>query len=76
MKLAFIPLSRGLKTWASKMTLNQIAGLMLYSGHQAYGGGMYQNDTYNGKPYKESGLKPMTSTGRRILSLTLISAMY
>ncbi len=47
------------KDLASKMSVYQIAGLMLYSGHQAIpGGGIYQADTYNGKPYKESGLKP------------------
>jgi beta-glucosidase len=47
------------KDLASKMTIEQIAGLMLYSGHQSvparargFGGG-----TYNGKPLAESGLK-------------------
>ncbi len=44
---------------ASRMSFYQIAGLMLYSGHQAVpGGGIYQGDTYNGKPFKESGAKP------------------
>jgi beta-glucosidase len=45
------------KDLASKMTIEQIAGLMLYSGHQSiparsrgFGGG-----TYNGKPLAESG---------------------
>lgn len=45
------------KDLASKMTVEQIAGLMLYSGHQSiparprgFGGG-----TYNGKPFAESG---------------------
>lgn len=45
---------------ASKMSIEQIAGLMLYSGHQSiparprgFGGG-----TYNGKPIAESGAKP------------------
>jgi beta-glucosidase len=45
------------KDLASKMTVEQIAGLMLYSGHQSiparargFGGG-----TYNGKPLAESG---------------------
>lgn len=45
------------KDLASKMKVDQIAGLMLYSGHQSiparprgFGGG-----TYNGKPFPESG---------------------
>ena len=48
------------KDLASKMKVEQIAGLMLYSGHQAipasargFGAG-----TYNGKPFPESGAKP------------------
>jgi beta-glucosidase len=48
------------KDLASKMSIEQIAGLMLYSGHQSvparargFGAG-----TYNGKPLAESGLKP------------------
>ena len=46
------------KDLASKMSFYQIAGLMLYSGHQAIpGGGIYQGDTYGGKPFKESGAK-------------------
>ena len=47
------------KDLASKLTVEQIAGLMLYSGHQAipapprgFGAG-----TYNGKPFAESGAK-------------------
>ena len=48
------------KDLASKMTVEQIAGLMLYSGHQAipavprgpFGG------TYTGKPFAESGAAP------------------
>jgi beta-glucosidase len=45
------------KDLASKLSVEQIAGLMLYSGHQSiparsrgFGGG-----TYNGKPFPESG---------------------
>ena len=42
---------------AGKMTIEQIAGLMLYSGHQAIPGGGFgpNGGTYNGKPYAESG---------------------
>lgn len=43
---------------ASKMSIEQIAGLMLYSGHQRIpGGGFGRGGTYSGKPYEESGAK-------------------
>jgi beta-glucosidase len=44
---------------ASKMTVDQIAGLMLYSRHQAVPApaGGYFGGTYNGKPFPESGAK-------------------
>ena len=44
---------------ASQMSIEQIAGLMLYSGHQAVpaGGGRF-GGTYNGQPYAESGANP------------------
>ncbi|MEN9697749.1 MAG: hypothetical protein RLZ56_1170 [Bacteroidota bacterium] len=45
------------KDLASKMTIEQIAGLMLYSGHQAVPmppNGMFKA-TYNGKAFAESG---------------------
>ena len=52
-----LPVEERAKDLASKLSVEQIAGLMLYSGHQAipaaaqgqFGG------TYNGKPYLESG---------------------
>ncbi|MGI9174804.1 MAG: glycoside hydrolase family 3 N-terminal domain-containing protein [Rhodothermales bacterium] len=43
---------------ASKMSVEQIAGLMLYSGHQAIpaaGRGPFGEATYDGKPFAESG---------------------
>jgi len=46
---------------ASKMSVEQIAGLMLYSAHQSIPGGgnsFFGAVTYNGKPYDESGAKP------------------
>lgn len=48
------------KDLASKMTVEQIAGLMLYSSHQSIpaGGRRPFSGTYNGKPYSESGAKP------------------
>jgi len=55
------------KDLASKLTVEQIAGLMLYSGHQAipapprgFGAG-----TYNGKPFAESGAKASDITDQQ-----------
>lgn len=49
------------KNLASLMSVEQIAGLMLYSSHQSIpaGGGRrgFGGGTYNGKPFKESGAK-------------------
>ncbi|MDZ7612762.1 MAG: glycoside hydrolase family 3 N-terminal domain-containing protein [Flavobacteriaceae bacterium] len=48
------------KDLASKMTVEQIAGLMLYSRHQAIPGESsgFRKGTYNGKSMEESGAKP------------------
>ncbi len=48
------------KDLASQMSVEQIAGLMLYSAHQSIpsGRGRFGASTYNGKPYQESGAKP------------------
>lgn len=45
---------------ASKLSIEQIAGLMLYSAHQAIPSGStrFGASTYEGKSYKESGAKP------------------
>ena len=45
------------KDLASKMSVEQIAGLMLYSAHQAVpsAGGRFGSATYGGKPFGESG---------------------
>lgn len=54
------PVDERAKDLASKMTVEQIAGLMLYSGHQslpAGGGGPFGGSTYAGKPFAESGAK-------------------
>lgn len=42
---------------AEQLTIEEIAGLMLYSSHQSVpsGGGMFGGATYNGKPYAQSG---------------------
>jgi beta-glucosidase len=48
------------KDLAGKMTVEQIAGLMLYSAHQAIPGNPrgFGAATYNGKPFPESGATP------------------
>jgi len=54
-----LPVDERAKDLASKLSVEQIAGLMLYSGHQAIpsaAGGRF-GGTYNGKPFPESGAK-------------------
>src|SRR5262245_31496125 len=54
-----LPVDERAKDLASKMSIAQIAGLMLYSAHQAIPAretGLGRG-TYNGKPLKESGAK-------------------
>lgn len=54
-----LPVEERAKDLASKLSVEQIAGLMLYSGHQAIpsvAGGRF-GGTYNGKPFPESGAK-------------------
>jgi len=56
---------------ASKMTKEQIAGLILYSGHQKIpGGGFGRGGTYKGKPFKESGMKASALSDQQITFLT------
>ncbi|MBW8347835.1 glycoside hydrolase family 3 protein [Bacillus sp. IITD106] len=52
------------KDLASKMTIEQIAGLMLYSRHQSIPAGSmgWMTSTYNGMPYEESGANPWDLT--------------
>jgi beta-glucosidase len=60
------------KDLASKMTIEQIAGLMLYSAHQAIPSGStrFGASTYNGKPFPESGAKPFDLSDQQIKFLT------
>ena len=60
------------KDLASKMTIEQIAGLMLYSAHQAIPSGStrFGASTYNGKPFKESGAKSSDLSDQQIKFLT------
>ena len=62
-----LPVEKRAKDLASKMTKEQIAGLMLYSGHQnipAASGG-YFGGTYNSKSFEESGAKAYELTDQQ-----------
>lgn len=55
-----LPVEERAKDLAAQMSIEQIAGLMLYSAHQAIpatGRGPMGAATYNNKPYAESGAK-------------------
>lgn len=60
------------KDLASMMSIEQIAGLMLYSAHQAIpaGGTRFGASTYNGKPFAESGAKPYDLSDQQVKFLT------
>ena len=47
---------------ASQLSIEQIAGLMLYSAHQAIPASGYYKGTYNGKSLEESGEEPSALT--------------
>ncbi len=55
-----LPVEERAQDLAKKMSIDQIAGLMLYSGHQSIPAGGYGpfGGTYNGKSFEESGAKP------------------
>ena len=66
------PVAERAKDLASKMTVDQMAGLMLYSRHQsvpAQAGGYFAG-TYNGKPFPESGAKPYDLSDQQKAFLT------
>ena len=60
------------KALASKLSVEQIAGLMLYSAHQSIPSGStrFGASTYNGKPFKESGAKSADLSDQQIKFLT------
>lgn len=60
------------KDLASKMSVEQIAGLMLYSAHQAIPSGntRFGASTYNGKSFAESGAQPSDLSDQQITFLT------
>lgn len=55
---------------AAKMSIEQIAGLMLYSSHQRIPGGGFRGSTYQGKPFPESGAKPWDLSDQQAAFLT------
>lgn len=55
---------------ASQMSVEQIAGLMLYSGHQRIPGGGFRGSTYGGKSFDESGMEPHALSDQQKTFLT------
>lgn len=56
---------------ASKLSIEQIAGLMLYSSHQAVPASLgWFPATYGGKPFNESGAHPFDLTDQQIAFLS------
>lgn len=68
-----LPADERAKDLASKMSVEQIAGLMLYSAHQsipAGGRGPFGRATYDGKSFDESGAKASDLTDQQKQFLT------
>jgi beta-glucosidase len=67
-----LPVAERAKDLASKMSVDEIAGLMLYSGHQAIpsgSAGMFRG-TFKGKGFAESGAKSFDLSDQQIAFLT------
>lgn len=52
------PVEKRVDDLVSKLSIEEIAGLMLYSNHEAIPATSYDVSDYNGKPYTESGANP------------------
>ncbi|HAQ18127.1 MAG TPA: beta-glucosidase [Prolixibacteraceae bacterium] len=68
-----LPVDERAKDLATKLSVEQIAGLMLYSAHQsipAMGRGPFGAATYNSKPFKESGAQSSDLTDQQKKFLT------
>ena len=68
-----LPVDERAKDLAAKLSVEQIAGLMLYSAHQsipAGGGGPFGAATYNSKSFKESGAQSSDLTDQQKKFLT------
>ncbi len=63
-----LPVEERAKDLASQMSIAQIAGLMLYSAHQAIpamSGGPFGAGTYGGKKYSDGGIDPASVTDQQ-----------
>ena len=63
-----LPVDERAKDLASQLSIDQIAGLMLYSAHQAIpalSGGPFGAGTYNGKKFNEGGIDPAQVTDQQ-----------
>ena len=67
-----LPADERAKDLATKLSVEQIAGLMLYSAHQSIpaGASRFMGGTYNGKPFEESGAKASDLSDQQIKFLT------
>ena len=67
-----LPAEERAKDLAAQLSIEEIAGLMLYSGHQAVPGSAYGfgGATYGGKGYAESGANPYDLTDQQRKFLT------
>ncbi len=65
-----LPVEQRAADLASKMTVEQIAGLMLYSGHQSIPARGRRGSSYGGKSYQESGALPsdLSDTQKKFLT--------
>lgn len=52
------PIEKRVDDLVSKLSIEEIAGLMLYSNHEAIPATSYDISNYNGRPYAESGAHP------------------
>jgi len=62
-----LPVDERAKDLVKQMSIEEIAGLMLYSNHQALPGPPdgYRKSSYGGKPFAESGAKPSDLTDQQ-----------
>ena len=67
-----LPAEDRAKDLAARMSVEEIAGLMLYSSHQAVPGSAYGfgGATYDGKPFAEAGVDPWALTDQQKKFLT------
>lgn len=68
-----LPVEERARDLASRLSIEEISGLMLYSGHQAIpagGGGFGGPSTYGGEPYSDSDVNPWDLTDQQLKFLT------